>query len=194
MDEDDDYVTTEFLVAATIRVLLSLDHFDIPTRPTKGINPQNTAELLTAYRSAIQSVLESEAEIDSFELEELTLFSRLMTTRIDNCSSLVVDVFQLQQGVVGFYMDIFATLPKTEVRSSLLSIIASEGATARAALELAIIDGDNFHILNAVEILGRMIDHMLEVLENESLPTEKILALRNTYDGLFVSSALAGAA
>lgn len=194
MDEDEDYVTTEFLVAATIRVLLSLDYFDIPSRPTQGINPHNTVELLTAYRSAIQNVLESDLEIDGFELEELSLFSRLMTTRIDNCNSLVMDVFQLQQDVVVFYMEIFATFPKTEVRSALLSIIASEGATARAALELTIIDGDNFHILNAVEVLGRMIDHMLEILENESLPTEKILALRNTYDGLFVSSALAGAA
>lgn len=191
---DEDYITTEFLVAATIRVLLSLDCFDIPSRPPQGINPHNTVELLTAYRSAIQNVLESDLEIDGFALEELSLFSRLMTTRIDNCNSLVMDVFQLQQDVIGFYMEIFATLPKTEVRSALLSIIASEGATARAALELVIIDADNFHILNAVEILGRMIDHMLEVLENEALSTEKILALRNTYDGLFVSSALAGAA
>lgn len=193
MDEDEDYVTTEFIVAATIRVLLSLDYFDIPTRPTRGINPHNTVELLEAYRSAIQNVLESKVEIEEFEVEELTLFSRLMTTRIDNCSTLVMDVFQLQQDVVDFYMDMFATLPKTEIRSELLSLITSEGATARAALELVIIDGNTFHTLNAVEILGRMIDHMLEILENESLPTEKILALRNTYDGLFVSSALAGA-
>lgn len=193
MDEDEDYVTTEFLVAATTRVLLSLDYFDIPTRPTQGINPHNTVELLAAYKSAIQCALESKVEIEEFELEELTLFSRLMATRIDNCSTLVMDVFQLQQDVVEFYMEIFATLPKIEVRSELLSLIASEGATARAALELVIIDGNNFHTLNAVEILGRMIDHMLEILENEALPTERILALRDAYDGLFVSSALAGA-
>lgn len=193
MDEDEDYVTTEFLMEATTRVLLSLDYFDIPTRPARGINPHNTVELLEAYRSAIQKALERKIEIEEFELEELTLFSRLMATRIDNCTTLVMDVFQLQQDVVEFYMDIFATLPKIEVRSELLSLIAGEGATVRAALELVIIDGNNFHTLNAVELLGRMIDHMLDILEHEALPTERILALRDTYDGLFVSSALAGA-
>lgn len=192
MDEED-YITTEVLVASTTRVLLSLDHFDIPTRPQDGINPHNTAELLGAYKAAIHSVLERRAEIDAFELEELLLFARLIAERIDNCSTLVMDVFQLQQDVVEFYMDTFAMLTDRVLRLELLSLISSQGATARAALELAIIDGDRRHISNAVEILGRMIDHMLAVLENQALPTDKVLELRDSYDGLFVSAALAGA-
>lgn len=192
MDEED-YITTEFLAASTTRILLSLDHFDVPTRPQEGINPHNTGEILGAYQTAIQQVLERSTEIEVFELQELSLFARLIAQRIDNCSSLVMDVFQLQQDVVGFYMSTFATLADKNLRLELLSLITIQGATARAALELAIIDGDKRHICNAVEILGNMIEHMLKVLENQALPTDKVLEFRDTHDGLFVSAALAGA-
>ena len=190
---DEDYIGNELLIAELNRILLSLNYFDISARPVNGINPANVKAFFETSSEAIQNVLASDVSIDSSKLKELSRFSDIIHQRMENCSSLLVNVFELQQKVVTFYMTTFSSMENQTLRLTLLAAIARDGARARASLDLFIVDGDHHHISNAVYSLGKMIDYMIEVLQSEGLNLDEILELRDTYDELYVSAALAGA-
>lgn len=191
MDEED-YITTDNLYLEIIQLCLSIDHFEIPNRPEGGINPGTSKSFLETLANAIDELLTSQVKLESSQLQKILRYRELISHRIDNCSSLLADVFELQKSVMGFYMNTYIGCESIPIRGQLIEKVAKEGGLSAAALELFIIDGDKYHICSSLDALGRLIEKILEISEEHGLDQDRILALRDQHDGLYVAALLAG--